>query len=53
MQVIRLSFVFKTFVLSIFEWGLKTGFTVKPVLRGHSKIDKTKILMTSGSFMKV
>ena len=27
---IRLSFVFKTFVLSIFEWLLKTGFTVYP-----------------------
>ena len=26
---------------------------VKPVLRGHSKIDKTKILMTNGSLMKV
>ena len=26
---IKLSFVFKTFVLSIFEWPLKTGFTVK------------------------
>ena len=23
-------FVFKTFVSSIFEWPLKTGFTVKP-----------------------
>ena len=27
--------------------------TVKPVLSGHSKIDKTKILMTIGSLMKV
>ena len=27
--------------------------TVKPVLRGHSKIDKTKILKTNGSLMKV
>ena len=27
--------------------------TVKPVIRGHSKIDKTKILMTNGSLMKV
>ena len=25
---IKLSSVFKTFVLSIFEWPLKTGFTV-------------------------
>ena len=28
-------------------------YTVKPVLSGNSKIDKTKILMTSGSLMKV
>ena len=27
--------------------------TVKPVLSGHSKIDKTKILMANGSLMKV
>ena len=27
--------------------------TVKPVLSGHLKIDKTKILMTNGSLMKV
>ena len=27
--------------------------TVKLVLSGHSKIDKTKILMTNGSLMKV
>ena len=27
--------------------------TVKPVLSGHSKIDKTKILTTNGSLMKV
>ena len=30
-----------------------TGHTVKPVLRGHSKIDKTKVLKTNGSLMKV
>ena len=28
-------------------------YTVKPVLSGHSKIDKTKILMTNGSIMQV
>ena len=28
-------------------------YTVKPVLNGHSKIDKKKILMTTGSLMKV
>ena len=27
--------------------------TIKPVLIGHSKIDKTKVLMTHGSLMKV
>ena len=27
--------------------------TVKPVLSGHSKIGKTKFLMTTGSLMKV
>ena len=27
--------------------------TLKPVLSGHSKIDKTKILMTYGSLLKV
>ena len=26
---IKLPFAFKTFVLSIFEWPLKTGFTVQ------------------------
>ena len=31
----------------------RKGPAVKPVLSGHSKIDKTKILMTSGSLMKV
>ena len=27
--------------------------TVKPVLSGHSKIDKTKVLKANGSLMKV
>ena len=27
--------------------------TVKPVLSGHSKIDKTKVLKTNGSLLKV
>ena len=30
-----------------------TGKTAKPAFSGHSKIDKTKILMTNGSLMKV
>ena len=29
---IKLPFVFKTFVLSIFEWPLRTGFTVVSIL---------------------
>ena len=29
------------------------AYTVKPVLSGHSQIDKTKILKTNGSLMKV
>ena len=29
------------------------GKDIKPVLSGHSKIDKTKVLMTNGSLMKV
>ena len=31
----------------------ESTFTVKPVLSGYSKIDKTKILMTNGGLMKV
>ena len=31
----------------------KKTSSVKPVLSGHSKIDKTKILMTHGGIMKV
>ena len=29
------------------------AITVTPVLSGHSKIDKTKVLKTNGSYMKV
>ena len=32
---------------------LNITYTVKPVLSGHSKIDKTKVLKTNGSLMKV
>ena len=32
---------------------IPNGFTVKPVLSGHSKMDKTKVLKTNGSLMKV
>ena len=33
--------------------GLINNITVKPVCSGHSKIDKTKILMINGCLMKV
>ena len=29
------------------------GHTVNPFFSGHSNIDKTKILMTNGSLMKI
>ena len=35
------------------SWNKIKICTVKPVLSGHSKTDKTKILMTNGSLMKV
>ena len=43
---IKLPFSIKNFVLSIFEWLLKTGFTVEPVLSGHSQKDQKLVLMT-------
>ena len=41
------------FVISGMIIGLDKKNTVKPVLSGHLKIDKTKILMTDTSLMKV
>ena len=37
------------------NWSPSNASTVKPVLSGHSKIDKTKVLMGNGtsSLMKV
>ena len=32
---------------------LKIEVTVKPVLSGHSELDKTNVLKTNGSLMKV
>ena len=40
-------------VLGDICFPLKTPSTVKPVLSGHSKINKTKVLKTNGSLMKV
>ena len=37
----------------LFTLNKKFPTTVKPVLRGHLKIDKTKVLKTNGSLMKV
>ena len=34
------------------KWLVFT-YTVKPVLSGHSKIEKTEVLKTSGSLMEV
>ena len=39
--------------LSSFDRNLFVLFTVKPVLNGRLKIDKTKVLMENGSLMKV
>ena len=36
----------------LYTWELFL-YTVKPVLNGHLKIDKTKVLMKNGSLMKV
>ena len=36
-----------------YSFKIYNVFTIKPVLNGHPKIDKTKLLMTNGSFMKV
>ena len=53
---ILLPFVFKIFVLSIFEWSLKTCFTVKCTVKlvynGRSRIDKS-IFLTDDSLMKI
>ena len=32
---------------------LSSAYTVKPVLSGHLKLDKTKVLMENGSLMEV
>ena len=38
--------------VSLFYESIRQGKTVKPILSSHSKIDKTKILLTNGSLMK-
>ena len=39
---IKLPFVIKTFVLSFFEWPLKTGFTIIRFVKAN-EIEKSKI----------
>ena len=39
--------------MSLLKYSDFPDNTVKPVLSGHLKIDKTKILMTNGSLMRV
>ena len=38
---------------SIEIWHVENSATVKPVLSGPSKIDKTKVLKTDGTLMQV
>ena len=45
------SFITSGSVLKLFD--TLSDDTVKPVLSGHSKKDKTKLLMANGSLMKV
>ena len=39
-------------IIPEFRHPLGVTVKVKPVLSGHSKIDKTKVLKTNGSLMK-
>ena len=45
------------FYLYHFHWSVQLvsyfQYTVKPVLSGHSKIDKTKVLKLDGTLMQV
>ena len=50
---IKLPFSIKTFVFSILEWLLKTGFTVKPVLSSHSQKDQKWVFKTDYGLMQV
>ena len=40
-------------VQAYIKFTASNQYTVNPVLSGHSKKDKTRILMTNGSLMKV
>ena len=41
------------FMFPFIGLSLEKAYTIKPVLRGYSKIDKRKVLKTNGSLMKV
>ena len=45
--------IFCNFSVSGLIFTFIESYTIKPVLSGHSKIDKTKVLKTNGSLMKV
>ena len=49
---IKLPFVFKTFVLSFFEWPLKTGFTVVVALMDLEKKIFLKFLLVVSLWFK-
>ena len=58
MQHIRCSGIkqfFKLFIhsVSVIVIAIDNIGTLKPVLSGHQKIDKTKIIMTNDSLMKI
>ena len=44
---------FITTILLMSAFMISLVLTIKPVLSGHSKVDKTKILKINGSLMKV
>ena len=57
---IKLPFVLQTFVLSIFEWPLKTGFTVillfiyldyvkDPIVQAHAKFQRNAYKIVGGA----
>ena len=50
---IKLQFVFKTFVLSIFEWPLKTGFTVLMTCIKLPPVFKTFVLSIFEGRLKI
>ena len=48
-----ISIFFITTILLMSAFMISFVLTIKPVLSGYSKIDKTKILKINGSLMKV